>query len=364
MNNRFVYGSRWRGSQSKHYQEYVPVNLKKGKNLLLVKVALSDRATAGARWNFNMFVGNGQYAQESFLKDYRFTILNEAVVKDSVRLYLGPFVNDEVSVKVEDMHSADVIPWMKPAKNSNRETQSGLGAIPLEGIDRECLYRISVGLRGDTLRQDFIFGDYANVVAGLKRKYQGAKEMHGLGPNEDFGTAYERLDYLGTKPNQSASRVSEKSHWDLSRILFAKEVWRHLDGYERSWDGRFSGIISVEEKAFRKGTYESNHLVVIGAKWKNAYLKRIVDGLPIKLERDSVVFREKKHGRKNLMVGFVYPNPLNPKKYVYFIETDKAAKDLFHRDFTNECPHDYELYNTGQNEPIAIEMGNFDNLWK
>jgi len=44
------------------------------------------------------------------------------------------------------------------------------------------------------------------------------------------------------------------------------------------------------------------------------------------------------------------------------METDKAAKDLFHRDFTNACPHDYELYNTAQNEPIAIEMGNFDNL--
>jgi len=126
----------------------------------------------------------------------------------------------------------------------------------------------------------------------------------------------------------------------------------------------FSSIPSVEEKAFRKETYESNHLVVIGAKWKNAYLKQIVDGLPIKLERDSVVFREKKHDRKNLMVGFVYPNPLNPKKYVYFIEADKAVKNLFHRDFTNECSYDYELYDTAQDIPIPIEIGNFDNLWK
>jgi len=730
MNNRFVYKSRWRNSQSKHYQEYVPVKLEKGKNLLLVKVALSDRITAGIRWNFNMCVANRQYAQESFLKDYRFTILDEPVTKDSVRLYLGPFVNEDLSVQVKDIVSgSDAIPWMISTKGNDREIRSGLRAIPLEGMERERLYSIAVRMGKDTLRQDFMFGDYAKVVAGLKCKYREAKEAYGFEPNEDFTTAYERLDYLDTKPNLSASQVSEKSHWDLSRVLFAKEVWRHLDGYERSGGEHFSGIISgyvsaidssrqyylshipehllkkggkiplifimpftyshaklletwgisnldqmwwdaklaedngfglvwadlrghpgtneisvtafreilaslnsrfepdgdrlfvlgnsassikamslatklpsvfagvlfvnpeigslrssrtyanienltnqrvfiqhsskdeiipvhqvedfhralknngidahfikvdnsthfvapkdnyrqlfsllknfrkkdsnhralisgselkyadnnsfrvmerlgegrfklevacrndtvvieqhnvkrfeidfsqlgypaslphirlnggsfglkkkdgnanvfefdmgigprfrknsltegpvnhvfagafkvvyndsgknikdmlddqwkniyflpipsVEEKAFCKDTYESSHLVVIGSKWKNAYLRQMLDGLPIKLEQDSLVFRGKRYGRKNLMLGFVYPNPLNPNKYVYFIDTDKAVRELFHRDFTNECTHDYELYNTTQDVPVPIEIGSFDNLWK
>jgi len=730
MNNQFVYQSRWRSVQSKHYQEYVPVGLKRGKNFLLVKVALSDRVTAGIRWNFNMFVGTKKYAQESFLKDYRFTILDEPVTKDSARLYLGPYANDDVFVKVADMSNHDAIPWTKRTKGNDREAQSGLRAISLAGIDRECLYRISVRMGKDTLAQDFIFGDYANVVTQLKGKYR--KETHGFAPNEDFTTAYERLDYLKTKHNLPSSQVSEKSHWDLSRVLFAKEVWTYLESVpEHSGDRHFSGIISgyvsaidssrqyylahipesllkkggkvplifimpftftysprrlletwgvsnldqmwwdaklaedvgfgvvwadlrghpgineisvtafqeilaslsarfeldkdrlfvmgnsasstkamslatrlpsvfagaifinpevdalrrsktyanmanlrnqrvfiqhsskdeivpihkaeefygdlknngidahfvkvdnsthfvapkdtykqvfsllknirkkesnrygfisgselkyadngairvmekldggrfkiavarrndtvvieqrnvkkfeidfsqfghptslphvrlnndgfsldkktgnvntfvfnldeklhfrknnltegpinhvfagafkvvyngsgknikdlldeqwknmysspipsVKEEAFRKETYEDNHLVIIGSKWKNARLKQILNGLPIKLERDSLAFRGKKYGRKNLTASFVYPNPLNPEKYVCFIETDKAVKDLFLRDFTNACPYDYELYNTAQDAPMPIEIGNFDNLWK
>gem|GEM_PF-1913113 len=729
MNNRFVYQSSWRNAQSKHYQEYVPVELKKGKNLLLVKVALSDRKAAGARWTFNMFVANKAYARESFLKDYRFTILDQAVTKDSARLYLGPYANSDISVKVVDMSDADVIPWRTLTKNDNREARSGLRAMALEGINRDSLYSILVGLGKDTLRQDFIFGDYANVLTRLKTACQEAKRKHGFRPSEDFTTAYERLDYLAPKSNQPASRPSDKSHWDLSRVLFAKEVWTYLDGYPERTGGRpFSGIISgyvsaidssrqyylshiperllkkggkipllfimpftyshqklletwgisnldqmwleakmaadngfgivwadlrghpgvneisvtafqeilaslenrfvpdrsrlfllgnsassvkamslatrlpsvfaatvfvnpdmsllsasktyanmanltnqrvfiqhsskdeiipirkvedfhrdlrnngvdahfikvdigthfvapkdtyrevfsrlkdvrrkepgrsaiagtelkyaescgirvmeksndgdfkidaarrgdtliieqhnvrrfeidlspfgypasfphvrlneegfrfnkkagkgnvlafnrdarpdfrknnrtegpinhvfagafkviyndsgenikdlldeqwksmyfspipaVREEDFRKETYEKNHLIVIGSSWKDGSLKRIVNGLPIKLERDSVMFRGKKHGRRNLMIAFVHPNPLNPEKYVYFIATDKTVKELFLRDFTNAYWYDYELYSTAQNDPVPIDIGSFNNLWE
>jgi len=102
------------------------------------------------------------------------------------------------------------------------------------------------------------------------------------------------------------------------RVVYNDSGKNIKDMLDDQWKNMyFSPIPSVEEKAFRKETYESNHLVVIGTEWKNAYLKQIVDGRPIKLERDSMVFREKKHGRKNLMVGFVYPPP-QPQKVRLF----------------------------------------------
>lgn len=60
----------------------------------------------------------------------------------------------------------------------------------------------------------------------------------------------------------------------------------------------------------------SHHLVLFGDPSSNAVLSRIVDRLPIQWTKDTLRVGEQEWSAKDHAVGLIFPNPLNPAKYV------------------------------------------------
>ena len=104
--------------------------------------------------------------------------------------------------------------------------------------------------------------------------------------------------------------------------------------------------------------------MIIGTKWNNNTIQKIINALPVKFTAESLTFREKLSSRKNLTIGFIYPSLVNSGKYIYFLDSDRLNKELFPRDFTNRAWYDFELFNTDSIKPRLIENGVFNNSWK
>ena len=60
----------------------------------------------------------------------------------------------------------------------------------------------------------------------------------------------------------------------------------------------------------------AHNLVLWGDPASNQVLKRIADKLPIRWDAESVKVGAKSFSAGNNVVVMIYPNPLNPKKYV------------------------------------------------
>ena len=58
------------------------------------------------------------------------------------------------------------------------------------------------------------------------------------------------------------------------------------------------------------------NLVLFGRPGENAVTKRIADRLPIKFDGDAFVVAGRKFNGDNVGAAFIYPNPLNPERYV------------------------------------------------
>src|SRR5690606_2228599 len=88
LNNEIVQIGEWKTNQYKYHDYYLPVKLNKGDNRLLVKVSVSDFTSKLTHWKCNFFASTDTYAKESYLKEYRFSILKESLIADSMEAYL------------------------------------------------------------------------------------------------------------------------------------------------------------------------------------------------------------------------------------------------------------------------------------
>lgn len=232
LNNEMIYKTDWKSVQAKYYEEYIPVKLKKGRNLLLLKIGMTDRKAAVSRWTFNAFISRPNYAKENYLMDYKFTFLKRSVVKDSLELYLGPYIHSRFKYCVLD-HSDSIIfsgNDMKFEKNLRR----GTGRTELHNLKKNDLYKIYVFLDGDTLSQDFLYGDNDNIVDNIHKKYESFSRQFPQIENNDSQIALDRLDKIKNRSNSADTYPTSASHWDLSRVYFYKELSNYLKKLERT----------------------------------------------------------------------------------------------------------------------------------
>lgn len=102
--------------------------------------------------------------------------------------------------------------------------------------------------------------------------------------------------------------------WSTEQTEWAK--WT-LDRFEREFDRRLRGRIPVvKDTQVTDELLESKHLILFGDPGSNAMLAKIVDRLPLKWTKETVevdghLSKCAEHG-----VAMIYPNPLNPRKYV------------------------------------------------
>ena len=117
------------------------------------------------------------------------------------------------------------------------------------------------------------------------------------------------------------------------------------------------------------------NLILVGDPATNSLVPRVMPGLPIRVEGKSIVFGDKRFEGDDLGLKLIYPNPLNPKRYVaLFTGTtwrgvfqiigrfgnwfDWGILDGFHW-------ADFEVFDNLTYSPeTALAIGYFDNDWR
>ncbi|MBN2527920.1 MAG: prolyl oligopeptidase family serine peptidase [Deltaproteobacteria bacterium] len=118
---------------------------------------------------------------------------------------------------------------------------------------------------------------------------------------------------------------------------------------------------------------ERYSIVIVGTRAGNALLKRMADKLPIQVKDGAIHMGKKTFNAKRTAASFIYPNPLNPKRYVV-VHTGNSREAIF---FTAHLPNmipDYVIYDAsdwGYTEGYVLSedrqvlaSGFFDKNWQ
>jgi len=116
-----------------------------------------------------------------------------------------------------------------------------------------------------------------------------------------------------------------------------------------------------------KNDIESSHLVLFGDERTNSIITRINEKSPVRFDGSSVVAGKDRFSRDQVAFKCVFPNPLNPEKFVllnFKEEWNYAENWSFQASF--KLLPDYFIYRRGGDHPFATEVlkaGFFTDQW-
>ena len=184
----------------------------------------------------------------------------------------------------------------------------------------------------------------------------GLRKMHGLqGPIDDaFMDAFVFVAPMG-RPLSEATGT-----WTREQMDYAISEWIHF--FRGEPRVKSDGEISADDIA-------NNNLALFGDPSSNAIYRRIADRLPIRWTASGVTVGSEKFDANHAPV-FIFPNPLNPKKYVV-INSGFTFHDQSNNDMQSPKLPDWaivDMTKPGNNYnylPLFIEwQGFFDETWK
>jgi predicted esterase len=133
----------------------------------------------------------------------------------------------------------------------------------------------------------------------------GLRKVHGLqGPIDDaFMDSFVFVRPTGTAANEAAGE------WAASELERAIEHWRrHFRG-----DARVVNDTDVTEEMI-----QSANLVLWGDPSSNSVMAKVAEKLPVKWTEKQIVVGDKTYDAAHHAPILIYPNPLNPDRYVVF----------------------------------------------
>ncbi|MBN1555345.1 MAG: prolyl oligopeptidase family serine peptidase [Phycisphaerae bacterium] len=134
--------------------------------------------------------------------------------------------------------------------------------------------------------------------------------------------------------------------------------------------GQIVGDFVVKKDAdVTKEDIQTANLILFGRPESNAMTAKIQPKLPIRLEGDKLI-ASRNHPAKDLYVAFIYPNPLNPERYVFVQYAADAEKFKPLHVFDQDS--DYMVFKRtddkkgkGHEKDLQfIEAGHFNGRWR
>jgi hypothetical protein len=120
------------------------------------------------------------------------------------------------------------------------------------------------------------------------------------------------------------------------------------------------------ERAITENDIYQAHLVVFGTPQNSSLLAKAAKKLPVQFNENNIIIQSHKFKGENIAIRLLYPNPLNPEKYlvIFGASTPEAYQPLQKwqandRQFTNQP--EIAVYN-GSNQLIYKAF--FDKHWK
>ncbi len=184
----------------------------------------------------------------------------------------------------------------------------------------------------------------------------GLRKSHGLqGPIDDaFMDAFVIVKPTGTPLSDAIGK------WTRDQADYAISEWVHF----------FRGEPRVKNDTdVSADDIAGTNLVLFGDPSSNAVYKRIADRLPIRWRKDGIVIGTEAFDANHAPV-FIFPNPLNPKKYVV-INSGFTFHDQSNNDMQSPKLPDWaiiDMTRPGNNYnylPLFVaSQGFFDEFWK
>jgi hypothetical protein len=104
------------------------------------------------------------------------------------------------------------------------------------------------------------------------------------------------------------------------------------------------------------------NLVLFGDPGSNRLMARVMAKLPVRWTKESIVIGDKTYSSAEHVLALIYPNPLNPKRYVV-LNTGHTAEDRDYKgDYLLPRFGDYAVVKTASGE--IVDSGLFDENWK
>jgi dienelactone hydrolase len=162
----------------------------------------------------------------------------------------------------------------------------------------------------------------------------GLHKRHGLqGPVDDaFLDSFTFVRPTGTP------RSPEVAKWAEAEQAHAVAAWRK----------QFRGEAQVrDDRQITDADIASSNLVLWGDPGSNQILARIADRLPVKWEGDSLVLGGQRYPAATHAPILIFPNPLNPKKYVV-LNSGFTFREFDYLNNARQYPHlpDYAIIDT------------------
>lgn len=102
--------------------------------------------------------------------------------------------------------------------------------------------------------------------------------------------------------------------WSAEQTEWAK--WT-LDRFENEFDHRLRGKVPVvKDTQVTEELLESKNLILFGDPGSNSMIAKLLAKLPIKWTRDRLEVAGQTYANAEHGIALIYPNPLNPRKYV------------------------------------------------
>lgn len=90
-----------------------------------------------------------------------------------------------------------------------------------------------------------------------------------------------------------------------------------LKRFDREFDKWLRGkVLTVKDSDVDEKLIQSKNLILFGDPGSNKLIARVLDKLPIQWTKDAIVVNGKKFDPNTHGISLIYPNPLNPRRYV------------------------------------------------
>ena len=117
-----------------------------------------------------------------------------------------------------------------------------------------------------------------------------------------------------------------------------------------------------------KSHIAARHLVLFGDPGSNSVLAQIVSKLPIRWTAQEIAVGDSSYPAENHLLAMIYPNPLNPERYVVINSGHTFHEAEFRGTNAFLFPRlgDYAVlrFSPGQDELEVVKAGFFDEEWK
>ena len=146
-----------------------------------------------------------------------------------------------------------------------------------------------------------------------------------------------------------------------------QQALRTLARFDRLWGKYFRGHPFVkDDKDVTQSDIAKYHLVLFGDPGSNRWIAKTLTRLPVKWTRETVSLAGKSLPAAENFPALIYPNPLNPAKYVV-LNTGLTIRDReYNGDYGMPQWGDYALVKVkpGADVPDLVTAGLFDEEWR